>query len=410
MNSFFLHLTSYALNAIWQIPFFWAAGWGISRCLKRAGPEFAHKLWVAILILATVVPATPILRSYFGDDAEKGNASSRAMVVTESGSDLAPVSRDIVFPSGVVYLVSGFYIATLLFFALRLARVIRSTIALVSNARPAAPEPEWVALWQKSKETFSVQEASLLRSTDVRGPAAAGFRYPVLLLPDTFFENHSSTEFQAAVGHECAHIQRNDFRKNVSYEVLSLFTAFHPVTWAIKSQIAQTREMICDRMAADRLLSPQSYAQSLLQLASKMPPAMASVSHAVGMFDTHTLERRIMTLTTSQRRLGRLRSHLSGWVAALLLLVCTAASWTLAQSVAAQTPRSTVSDAVQTRLGREDLTCTYYGGEKGGLPGTCWLDENEKNLYRCYLNENPLRTNLQSACEWKVQRALKANK
>jgi beta-lactamase regulating signal transducer with metallopeptidase domain len=50
------------------------------------------------------------------------------------------------------------------------------------------------------------------------------------LLPAGFMENHSRNEIEAAITHECAHIQRDDFRKNLFYEIAGLFTLFLPLT------------------------------------------------------------------------------------------------------------------------------------------------------------------------------------
>jgi len=408
MNSAFLQLASYALNAVWIVALFWAGGWILSRCFKQAGLEWEHELWVATLILATIAPAAPIFRAYFGDRAMavEVNTPSFAATVAESAGRTANGNFDIVLAPGIVYVVAGLYLLAFVYFCIRLAWMIRYTISLVRNARPASVELERAALWRRSQAAFSVPQASLLRSATVRGPVAAGFGSPVLLLPGTFLEDHSEDEFLAAVGHECAHIQRNDFRKNIFYEVVSLFTAFHPLTWLIKSQIAQTREMICDSMAAERLLSRRTYASSLIQMATKMS-ATPKLSSALGMFDTDVLEKRIMTLETSHSRSAGLRRHFSRVLAILVLLVCAAASWPLAQSVAAQT--SEFMQTLNQQLGKQELMCTYY--DKGGPSlGTCWLDENELKLYRCYLNENPELSNSQSACEWKVQRALNAKK
>jgi len=65
MSSVFLWLTSYVANAAWQVPVMGAAGWGLSRWFRRTGPEFQHKIWVAVLILATLAPAMPVFQQYF---------------------------------------------------------------------------------------------------------------------------------------------------------------------------------------------------------------------------------------------------------------------------------------------------------------------------------------------------------
>lgn len=415
MSNAFLLLTSYVVNAVWQLPLLGAVGWGLSRWVRRTGPELQHKIWVAVFILATLVPATPILQSYFAHEGATGelSASSPSVLAPLGGHQVLLTGSHIVLPPTVIYLVSGLYIVALVFLSLRLCWVIHCTSALVRNAEPASIEPDYLAMWNRSKEMFFVQTASLLRSGDIPGPVAAGFRRPVLLLPATFIEEHSRTEFLAAIGHECAHIERNDFWKNMFYEVVGLLTAFHPVTWFIKSQIAQTREMVCDRMAADRLLDRRVYGQSLLHFATKMTPAASSgVLHTMGMFDTNTLERRIMTLMTSLPRVSRIRRYLLGVTVVLVLSICAGVSGSFTQSVAAQTSKpSTQTDSAGAKQeNSKDLSCTYYDDKTIGSPGTCGFDKQDKTKYRCFSNADPRKSQTQIGCEWKVLRAAAAKK
>ena len=193
------------------------------------------------------------------------------------------------------------------------------------------------------------------------------------------------------------------------YEVVGLLTAFHPVTWFIKSQIAQTREMVCDRMAAERLLDRRAYGQSLLQLASKMAPASAGVFHTMGMFDTNILERRIMTLMTSLPRVSRIRRSLLGGTVVLVLSICAGVSGLFTQSVAAQSSKPAAQTGVKKQAGSTDLSCTYY--DKGvGSEGTCGRDQQDKAKYRCYSNADAAKSQTQIGCEWKVLRAERAKK
>lgn len=415
MSNAFVLLTAYAVNAIWQVAVLGAAGWGLSRWAKRTGPELQHKIWVATLILAIAVPATGVIRSQFFPEGAAGEANGFADTIAGSvgGRQVWSTGSDVIFPRRAIYLVSGLYLAALMFCFLRLCWRVRRTAALVHNAIPASTEPDYAALWQRSKEAFSVQSAVLLRSRDVSGPVTAGFWRPVLLLPAAFMEDHSQTEILAAMAHECAHIQRNDFGKNVFYEIAGLFTAFHPATWFIQSQIAETREMVCDRMAAEQLPDRRTYALSLLQLANKMPTAATSVvSHAMGMFDAKVLERRIMTLTTSPPRGGRIQRCVWNLTAVLLLSICACAIGFMTQTVAAQTANASAQagSAGKRQEGSKDLSCTYYDQATKAFPGTCGFDKEDKTKYRCYLNADPARSQPQIGCEWKVRRAQESKK
>lgn len=415
MNGVFLFLTSYVANAAWQVPLMGAAGWGLSRWLRRIGPEFQHNVWVAVLMLAAFAPTTPVFQQYLANKAPRSTVlfSPRLRLTPVAASPIEFASRQIVLPPIAIYVVSGLYIVAITFFLLRLCWLIRCTTALVRDGRTASLEPDYVAMWDRSKKTFSVQTASLLISEDVPGPVTAGFWRPVLLLPATFIDEHSPTEFLAAIGHECAHIQRNDFRKNVLYEVVALMAACHPVTWFIKSHLAQSREMVCDQMAAEQLLDRRAYAKCLLQLAARMPLAAPSaVFHTVGMFQTKMLERRIMTVMTALPRVSRIRRFVLGASAILLLCVCGGITGWFTQPVAAQTskPLAQADSGGKNHKASKDLSCTYYSDINVGSPGTCGVDKHDKTQYLCIADRNPEKSQLQSGCEWKVKRAMAAKK
>jgi len=409
MSDLLLSVTSYVVNAMWQLPLMLAAGWCLSRWLKPTGPDLQHRVWVLVLIVSTLAPAIPIFRPYFAQPSSSAHRNVPSPAISASLGDryLPVISSDIVLTPTAIYFISGLYIASLLVFSIRLCGQIRCTSTLVGNAGPASIEPEYVAMWNRSKERFSIRTAALLRSDDVSGPVTAGFRHPVVLLPVAFFDEHSQTEFLAAIGHECAHIRRNDYRKNLFYEVIALVTAFHPVTWFIKSQIAQTREMVCDQMAAEHFFDRRAYGQCLLRLASKMAPAAPSAAfHTIGLFDRNSLERRIMTLMTSSPRVTRIRRYLLGGTAVVLLSICAGVTGSFTQPVSAQTPKQTQSGKKQESS--HDLICTYY--DKGvGFPGTCGRDKQDKAKYVCY-EDGANVSQLQIGCERKVLRAEQADK
>ncbi|MEO6911731.1 MAG: M56 family metallopeptidase [Edaphobacter sp.] len=86
------------------------------------------------------------------------------------------------------------------------------------------------------------------------------------------------------------------------YELISLPVSYHPMTRWLKSQIRQSRELVCDAMAAEFVTTRELYARSLLRLASMMLNQTQTVNiHAIGIFDANILERRVMNLMTKQR-------------------------------------------------------------------------------------------------------------
>ena len=122
MSDLWLSLNSYVVNAVWQIPLMFAAGWCLSRWLKPAGPELQHRVWVLVLIVSTLAPAIPIFLPYFAQPASSANRNVPSPAISASLGDryLPHVSSDIVLTPTAIYFISGLYIASLLVFSIRL--------------------------------------------------------------------------------------------------------------------------------------------------------------------------------------------------------------------------------------------------------------------------------------------------
>ena len=301
MNHLVSLVASYAINSLWQVPLVGGAGWVVSRLLRRVGPAAEHVTWVTTLALAVVMPAYPLWRLLAGLIGGHGTEYGRSSITFVAAAG-EPGARGVtMLPGSVILGVFVLYFGALVYFAARLVWSVYWTATLVRDAGPLSLDPAGEAVWSRCKRAFSVEEARMLSSGRVGGPVMIGFRESVLLMPTGFFEGCAPHDFLASLAHECAHMERRDFAKNLIYEVASLGLAFHPVTRMLKAQIAQTREMICDEMAVSRIIDPHSYTQSLLRLATKMflTPRVSS-SHAIGIFDANILEKRIMTITTKK--------------------------------------------------------------------------------------------------------------
>jgi TonB family protein len=102
-------------------------------------------------------------------------------------------------------------------------------------------------------------------------------------------------------------MQRNDFLKNLIYELLSLPANYHPVFWLTRERIMESREVVCDQMAA-QIAGRNEYARSLLRLASLLVEGVPiRIPHAIGIFDANAFERRLMKLTEKQNEIRGVR-------------------------------------------------------------------------------------------------------
>ena len=300
MTSLSSVIVSYFVNSVWQVPLIAAAGWAMSRMLKKLGPQSEHVLWVSTLLLSILAPALPFFRRLLAVPHSVKEYLSITLVAAPPNN---PNTASIInLPAVLTSSLLVLYIGSLLYFAARLGWSLYSTTKLLRGSDPSSLTPEQNEIWLRCKRAFSIGSARIINSQRISGPVAVGFRRSLLLIPIDFAEQCPSQDFLVALAHESAHIKRRDFLKNLFYEFASLIIAFHPVTWILKSHIAQTREMICDGMATERLINSQNYTQSLLRLATMiaMNPRV-STSNAIGIFDANILEKRIMMINRKKR-------------------------------------------------------------------------------------------------------------
>jgi len=165
-------------------------------------------------------------------------------------------------------------------------------------------------------------------SSEVDSPMIVGVLRPVVLLPDAFFSLQES-ELRAALCHEFAHIRRRDPLVNLICYMGALPVSWHPVMKGVQRRIRQTREMVCDAMAAETMRSPVRYARSLLTMARWMMADREGVNtaQAIGLFEKGLLEERVIQLTKGRSTMSIQAKavRLAGGVAVATAVVCGAA-------------------------------------------------------------------------------------
>ncbi|HVI77356.1 MAG TPA: M56 family metallopeptidase, partial [Candidatus Acidoferrum sp.] len=227
--------------------------------------------------------------------------TAQPLPVAQSSTRAIPVSfhslsRAVSFSPRILYALLWVYGTVLLFHVARLAWFGYQTRGVCQLAYPRPLPPALSRIVEHCARSFSLPCVSVLCTADLSGPATLGFGRPLLLLPETFFlDAFPEDDLFSAIAHELAHILRRDFLFNLLYQIASLPVCFHPCAALILSRIAQTRELACDEIAARMLPTTKRYATSVLHMAQSMFTGARS-NYALGLFDTNTLEERIMNI------------------------------------------------------------------------------------------------------------------
>jgi TonB family protein len=329
----------YLLNSVWQIPLVSAAAWIAARIARPTGPQLEHRIWVGALFLEIVLPGWRIncagilqqLLSIFPSRGIAPVGQVRVVIAPgiTTGESLLRLSPN------QLSILSFAYAATLLYFAARVAWGLRQTYVLKRDSQPLRGLNGYESI------AYSTQIAV---SPGIGSPVTIGLTRSLLLLPPTFIEQVNGNDLDAALAHEFAHIQRYDFAKNLTYCLLSLPIAYHPLLWLTRSRLAETREMVCDAIAAEAVQGRDRYARSLLRLATMLSGHVPTRTlHAIGIFDANIFERRIMHLT--QKRIKVPAAQRIAIVAACSVVALTTCVSALALRMNNISPTASQSDA-----------------------------------------------------------------
>ncbi len=336
MKALELYALSYVLNSLWQVPLIFLAAWVASRLARESGPRIEHRIWVCALILETILPGCPIppldlsrqLAALLSFGAGSHNGEAR-IVLGPAIADGAALH----FSPFLVAVLLIAYSAVVLYVSGRLAWGLWQTHLMLLHSQPVPLQGELALNCSRSSRVLKAGNRSACHALEIAtspmisGPVTVGVRRWVLLVPPGFLEGVAPDDLDALLGHEFAHMERRDFAKNILYGLLLIPASHHPLMWLTRARLAESRELVCDAQAADALAGRESYARSLLRLASMVSEsATGEAMHAVAIFDTNNFERRIMDLKQKQvepRRLRRLA--IVGLCSAIALTACVSA-------------------------------------------------------------------------------------
>ncbi|HJQ24442.1 MAG TPA: M56 family metallopeptidase [Blastocatellia bacterium] len=328
-------LLTFLLNACWQVVLITAVGALSAWLLRHAPARYRHLLWVATLVGCFCIPAVSSLQSASNQLSRSQPPPAAAQPKLSAAIELSSAAPAPAQPSTSVIPISGYWAAGLialygLFLCYRGVRFFnawRQMRAIIRDTSPAEARGEAGAVIESCKTTLGVTRVNLLCSPALRVPITVGSRQPSIILPAALFEDAPVDVLTAAFGHELVHVLRRDYALNLLYELIALPLSFHPALRLVRRRIKQTRELRCDEVVAERLLDAQSYARSLVHLASSaLPPCVRAESLTVGINDADILEVRIMSLLRKSRSRRSRNLWLLGAACVLLALPCVAAA------------------------------------------------------------------------------------
>lgn len=300
-------LTFCLINSAWQLPVLAAITALTLRMMPKPGAELRYRLWVGCLLLSVTLPALSASLATTTSSAppsyKQANAPDRWTTprsiddgpLTMRFTEIAPPSSN----HGTGLILPGLYLISLLIDAAKLLRGLKATRTLVKAACKADLNPIARDLLDRAFLAYQIPPVEVYTSADLPGPATVSWPHPMLLVPPTLM-TAPADEIAIIFAHELAHIRRHDFAINLLLEILSILAFYHPATHWIKRRISESREIVCDELAADATTGRAAYALSLLTMAQTAFSQPRASSYSLGIFESTNLERRIMNLVDTR--------------------------------------------------------------------------------------------------------------
>ena len=302
---------AYLLNSLWQVPLVFAVAWIAARGMAKMSAQAEHRVWVGALCLEVLLPGFAWMPSKWWRSlllwgpADQRHGGGLISVVMGAGSGTGSLG----LVGWLPVTLGTLYSTVLVYFAARFIWRLWNLVELRREAKSLALDREDASYWRQCLGRFGIEDVSLACSRQIAGPVALGFRRKLVLMPFEMASSLARQELHAVIAHEFAHLRRGDFLKNLFYEVLAMPVSYHPLLWLTQQRLRESREVVCDEMAAE-VAGRQEYARSLLRLASLVLERGRNghvIGIAVGIFDANVFERRVMRLTMKEDALSGIR-------------------------------------------------------------------------------------------------------
>lgn len=243
----------------------------------------------------------------------------------------SPFSLERMFPYLVAAYLIGFIIQVLI-----LCNSYLKLRQLKYTGLDSIPK-EWNLLFNKSKESLQISKrVSIFLSKHISVPLTVGFLKPFVLFPVAFVNNLNTTQVEAIILHELAHIKRQDYLFNLLKVVMETILFFNPFVWALSKMIEKERENACDDMVLKQISTPIHYAKALVELEELRMKNTPALSMAATGNKNHLFQRikRITNMETNHRNVKQqLLAVLASSVAMISLAMLIPAQQSVAEEI-----------------------------------------------------------------------------
>jgi TonB family protein len=346
-----------------------AAGLLLSAALAKRSAALRHFVLasavvatIAVLPLGLLMPAWHVRWPSLAPAAATVRVASPAVVAAPAAA--ASVTPRAVDPAPVV--IAAWLAGVLVAFAALATALVRLK-RLAARAAAVTSGP-WVSAAVDVAGDYGLTRTVEILQTGAPGLLATyGVRRPRVLLPARSQE-WPDDRIRAVMGHELAHVRRNDWCVQIAAEALKSLLWFNPLMWLACARLRRESEQACDDLVLRGGMPARDYAGHLLELARICRPSPLRAS--ITPMSQSTLEGRVTAMLNPHLDRRPLTPRAGAAIAVLLVaLVLPAASLRAGQA------------------GPAALSGSVYDTTGGVLPGVeLTLEDDNQTLSRVITN------------------------
>jgi len=331
-------LFTYALHSTVVL----AAAWAGSRWIIRRRPALAEALWKVALVgglltasLQLAAGLEPLLGQWPVPSAAVDATAHPAISVASpalpaTGAVAAPAAPGASLGSSWTGWMVGVWAAVALGFLASLAFSWWRLRARLADRREITRGAVPAMLDQLRRSAGYRRRVRLSSSQHLAVPITFGVLRPEICLPEETIAGLSPAEMRCILGHELAHLVRNDPAWHLFARLVEGVFFFQPFHRLAGRQLRQLSEYLCDDWTVERTGAPLELARCLTGVAQRVlqRPRLFPVPGMTG--GGSELERRVRRLVEGRDlRLRRtpVRRFVLGMLAALLLVSLVAPGW-----------------------------------------------------------------------------------
>jgi beta-lactamase regulating signal transducer with metallopeptidase domain len=283
MNAVVERLGWTLIHSVWELGLIWL---GFKGLVGALGSQLARTKYIAgctTLVLCAMIPWFTYVRlgAVFRKPAAiLDHASASPLPVHEaSGLSTASVhSWDAMFQAAMSVFLPWLVLLWVLgcgWGAFHLLVDWRSSRRLLDEPYGSLPD-EIMPRFRHLAQRIGIQRAVRHgESMLVEVPSLVGWLKPLILIPTGAFVGLTTSQVDAILAHELAHVLRNDFPVTLFQSICEIVFFYHPAIHAINDQINLEREKACDDIAVGLTGDPIGFAEALAKLEEARAPRLA---------------------------------------------------------------------------------------------------------------------------------------